>query len=139
MSTTKPKAPQENAKLVIQDSVYIRDPEEVKQEKKDKSLNILYNRFSIFRNYNFIKSQQGEIRYLTKLGLNNSIKSHCLESCILEGDVKGIMQSEKLCMLNCLTEAEDMYKGFVTFKHMQYTNLNESYDMNKSVPIKRLI
>ena len=139
MSTTKPKAPQENAKLVIKDSVYVRDPEEIKQEKKHKSLNILYNRFSIFKNYNFIKSQQGEIRYLTKLGLNNSIKSHCLESCVLEQDVNGVMQSEKLCMLNCLSEGEDMYKGFVTFKHMQYTNFNDSFDISKTVPIKRLV
>ncbi len=139
MSTTKPRAPLENAKVVIKDSVYVRDPEDIKQEQKQKSLNILYDRFSIFRNYNFIKSKQGEIRYFTKLGLNNSIKSHCLESCFIEKDVGGIMQSEKLCMLNCLTEGEDMYKGFVNFKSMQYSNYNDSFDLSKTVPIKRLV
>jgi len=137
MSTTKFQAPNMEIPRVMKDGIMIVDPEYEKEQKRLSALNTYFDRTSIFRSFNFIKSQYGEIRYLTKRGLHNSMKTHCIESCYTDSTLN-ILQSEKLCMINCLQEAEAMHDGFLKFKHDEYNNEQSQFEMDKSVRIKKI-
>jgi hypothetical protein len=136
MSTTKPLPPNENYKYVFKD-VMIRDPKEVAEEKKLLAKEKYLNRNSIFKSYNFIKSHYGELRYATLLNINNSIKNHCLDSCFND-ETKNILQSEKLCLLNCVQESEYMFEGFLEYKEKELNYHLNGFELDKTVPIKKI-
>ena len=139
MSTTKPSAPDEDKNYVMQSSMLIENPKNVEDNRKKSLLYHYVNNNFPIKSYNFIKSKFGEIRYNTKLSLENSVKEHCISRCLIK-EGENLHQAEKLCMSNCITEGVNFIEGFYYYKHKDYLNQieNRNYSVESSLPIKRI-
>jgi hypothetical protein len=139
-NTTKPTAPKEDENVYYENLVRKIHPDVLKIRDYINNKTILNHLKSPFFTFNFIKSIYGEIRYSTKLGLENTIKQHCINTCFsYEGS--NIHQTEKLCMVNCVSEGAEFIEGFYSFKEEQLANSkeNKNFTLSNSIPIKRLI
>lgn len=139
MSTTKPTAPDEDKKYIVRSNLLIEDP--IIQEETNKRFNKLYYILQNYpiKQYNFIKSKFGEIRFNTKLSLETAVKEYCIDRCLNYEGVN-IHQEEKLCMSNCASEGVNFIEAFYMYKHQDYLNHvnNTYYNIDSSIPVKKI-
>lgn len=138
--TTKVLPIEEEKDYILHNAAFVQHPKYKEKENKEIAIEKLLL-FNLVNRFNFIKSKVGEIYFSTKLDVDNFIKSHCLVKCYTHSETTSIHQSEKLCLLNCLSESESLFEGFKAYRHQkaQLSENNHDFQLSSTIPIKRLI
>lgn len=119
-------------KLMIEDSTKEHLDFLRQLENKNRSTNI-YNSFS------FWMSKFGQMQFYNKLQLDNSLKEHCLYSCLndIKNATSNVKETEKLCLTNCANEAEALLDGYKKYYHekIQSAFNYRDYNVKNSVQV----
>ena len=139
---TKFEAPLENDRWVFEDTFYKKQNPEKEHRKQLENYEISIGRNHFMKKKSFLTSRFGEIAFFTKLENENSLKTHCLNSCLnmnLNGP-KNTTQVEKLCLANCAKESFAMYNGFKLFYDRKINAIinDENFTIDSTLNIKQI-